>query len=263
MKPRRQTPLVLMLVAVALVAGVAAESVSHPTSAVVASASPCGGNQPRPAQPPWPQCRWSTPSGAAQEVHVSYNPSGQPGYLDTSRVMARITAALASWSNIRSPNGEGIRYVFDGITQESVSAAHGCPTNRPSTNIIAWTSFITDGTAATCPFGADTDPTNLTMNGFIIFLKDTPSCLLGTCQWWDQDSTRWMGTRYDLQTVVLHESGHGAGLFHTPDRNAVMWSTCCWPGAKRTLTADDTAALSYHYQRIVMAQPSCSAGSAA
>ncbi|MGH9135833.1 MAG: matrixin family metalloprotease [Acidimicrobiales bacterium] len=54
---------------------------------------------------------------------------------------------------------------------------------------------------------------------------------------------------YDLQTVILHENGHVAGLDHLPDCDAVMFGSLRSLETKRSLTDDDAVAISARYPR--------------
>jgi hypothetical protein len=52
---------------------------------------------------------------------------------------------------------------------------------------------------------------------------------------------------FDAMTVMLHENGHLAGLEHSPDCHAVMFSTLAPRETRRVLASDDVAAISGLY----------------
>jgi hypothetical protein len=51
--------------------------------------------------------------------------------------------------------------------------------------------------------------------------------------------------RYDLESVLLHENGHAAGLGHSSDANAVMYTY--YGGLRRDLHQDDIDGISSLY----------------
>ena len=53
------------------------------------------------------------------------------------------------------------------------------------------------------------------------------------------------GSGYDLQTVMLHEDGHVAGLGHSSLSSAVMYAY--YSGVRRVLTPDDMCGISTLY----------------
>lgn len=73
--------------------------------------------------------------------------------------------------------------------------------------------------------------------------------------WWDSRSDWWWDGEsdcnggYDLETTILHEMGHAAGLRHVSDPSAVMYGTqytCAYEGVsvvRRDFTAEDLAEL--------------------
>jgi hypothetical protein len=61
---------------------------------------------------------------------------------------------------------------------------------------------------------------------------------------WNTGCTAVSGS-FDLESVILHENGHVAGLGHSTDINAVMYPS--YQTARCTLAADDRAALAALY----------------
>jgi predicted Zn-dependent protease len=53
------------------------------------------------------------------------------------------------------------------------------------------------------------------------------------------------GSGYDLQSVLLHENGHVAGLDHSTDRSAVMYPS--YQTARCALADDDKAGIAALY----------------
>jgi hypothetical protein len=50
---------------------------------------------------------------------------------------------------------------------------------------------------------------------------------------------------FDLESVILHENGHVAGLGHSTDINAVMYPS--YQTARCSLAADDRAGMAHLY----------------
>ena len=63
--------------------------------------------------------------------------------------------------------------------------------------------------------------------------------------WADDTTDTTVDADFDFFTVALHELGHSLGLGHSLDKTSVMYKY--YSGARRTLTADDTAGIQAIY----------------
>jgi hypothetical protein len=73
---------------------------------------------------------------------------------------------------------------------------------------------------------------------------DEADMAINTSFTWNLGCTQIAGS-FDLQTVLLHENGHVAGLGHSSDVNAVMYPS--YQTARCSLGADDRAGLASLY----------------
>jgi hypothetical protein len=177
----------------------------------------------------WAQWGWAW-SDAELPVPVAYNPAGAPDFVAPDS----ITNALAAWS---SAPGSRFTFRYAGITDRNASLSAAGPDGE---NVIAWQAL--DCTTA-CVLAVTTR--EVTHESDLI-LNSNPAAGLG--------NGGLDANIVDTKTVILHETGHMAGLEHscpplgpcTPDEaNAVMYFA--YRGVKRALTADDIAGISAIY----------------
>jgi len=162
--------------------------------------------------------RWDSSS---IPVSVKYNSTGAPAGQD---VVAMIQANIGVWNSVTG----------------AFSFAYGGSSS---------------GNTGTCATTIGTDGLNT------IEFKSLPGTTLGqTCTVWkssqgdkliefdmelEDDASIW--SQYDLQSTILHELGHAAGLGHSADHDSVMFPSLGAGAQKRTLKADDTAGLQAAY----------------
>jgi hypothetical protein len=156
----------------------------------------------------------------------SYNPAGEPVASQQALVDAEQT-----WSSVP---GSSFRYRFGGTTTRCPSSVGVCgPPSLDGFNDVGWGPlplFVLGLTVST--FRTDTGAgleSDVALNSLAAaaFRND--------------------GTDIDVETVLLHEDGHVAGLDHTPDPAAVMNAT--YHGVNRSLTTTDADALRFLYPR--------------
>ncbi len=159
-------------------------------------------------------------------VVVAYNPDGAPAGLTA----APVANALKSWSDVP---GSRFRFEYEGVTdaQAGTHASH-----FDGANVISWMDL---DCGAGCVLGVTSKVDDL--HEIDIVLNSSPLARIG-------DGGN--GT-LDLETVVLHEAGHMAGLEHScqpllgactqAQGEAIMFFR--YRGIHRTLGADDIAGL--------------------
>lgn len=154
----------------------------------------------------------------------SYNAAGKPASL--SGEFAAIQAAAATWSSAGANFAFGSGSTGSGDTGACSSAADG-------TNTIGWQQQSGSILAVTCSLYSGTRETEFDM-------RISPSWT------WTTGST---GVQVDVQSVVLHELGHAAGLGHSSDASAVMYASYTAGSLKRALAQDDINGLLAIYGR--------------
>jgi hypothetical protein len=177
----------------------------------------------------WAQWGWAW-SDAELPVPVAYNPSGAPNFVAPDS----ITAALEAWSSV---TGSRFAFRYAGVTDQTASLGESGPDGD---NVIAWTPL---DCSTACVLAVTTR--EVTHESDLI-LNSSPAAGLGNG---GVDAQV-----VDAETVILHETGHMAGLEHscpplgpcTPaEADAVMYFA--YRGVKRALTADDIAGISAIY----------------
>ena len=162
-------------------------------------------------------------------VTQSYNPDGDP---TGGAALAAVQRAEQTWSAVP---GATFRFAFDGTTTRCPSLIFSCPggPTLDGHNDIGWLPLPDSIIGLTVTV---LDPFTGAALESDVALSSTPLAPFG----WFTD-----GQDIDVETVVLHEDGHLAGLGHSTDPNAVMYGF--YTGVKRVLTAAETEGLVFLY----------------
>ena len=158
----------------------------------------------------------------------SYNPTGDP---TGGAALVAMQHAELTWSMV---SGATFRYEFGGTTSRCPSLSFYCPGGfaLDGHNDVGWAP-LPPGI-----LGVTTTAFNLS-TGAAIESDVMFSSTAAPFGWFTN------GQDYDVESVMLHEFGHLAGLAHSPDPNAVMFAV--YTGVKRVLTAAETDGLAFLY----------------
>ena len=175
----------------------------------------------------WAQWSWLW-DASELPVPVAYNPTDAPPLVGPSAV----TSALTQWSTVP---GSSFAYKWAGFTDHTASMAESGPDGE---NVISWESL---DCSAGCVLGVTSKET-VHESGLV--LNSNPLALMG-------DGSDAGGGTADAASVILHETGHMAGLAHScaapfapcteAETDAVMYYQ--YRGVRRKLTADDMAGM--------------------
>ena len=172
----------------------------------------------------WAQWSWLW-DDSELPVPVAYNPTDAPPTVGPSAV----TSALTQWSTVA---GSRFAYRWAGFTDHTASLGTSGPDGE---NVISWQSL---DCSKGCVLGVTSKET---VHESDLVLNSNPLALMG-------DGT---GGTADAASVILHETGHMAGLAHScaapfapctqAETDAVMYYQ--YRGVRRKLTADDMAGM--------------------
>jgi hypothetical protein len=179
----------------------------------------------RPAPAP-PQPSAFTFNGLVWEalpVVQNYNPAGEA----VAGAGSIVTATQATWSSVP---GSTYRISSGGTTSRCPSLVKECrgPQAFDGFNDVGWTRLSGSVLGVTW-FSTAIDEADMAINQRFA---------------WSTGCTQVPGS-FDLQTVVLHENGHVAGLGHSSDPNAVMFAS--YQTARCALSQDDVNGLATLY----------------
>ena len=148
-------------------------------------------------------------------VVQNYNPAGQ-------RVSAQsaLTGTYGPWSSV---SGSNFRIQGGGTTTRCPSLVKECPGAQRNDrfNDVGWARLAGGTLGVTWSTPGGIDEADMAIN---------------TRYAWSLGCTQ-QGSAYDLQSVLLHENGHVAGLDHSTDRTAVMYPS--YQTARCALAQDD------------------------
>lgn len=153
-----------------------------------------------------------------------YNPSGDP---TGGAARSALTSTQATWTNVASSEftlGDG------GNTTRCPSLVRQCSRRQvyDGFNDVGWADL--GRCRATCTLGVTWYSTS----------TDEADMALNTRANWRTD-----GGNIDVETVLLHENGHVAGLGHSDVQAAVMYAY--YQGVRRSLQQDDVNGISALY----------------
>lgn len=202
-------------------AGPAIQPGSPASAATSASAHPCS-SPPQPGQLRWPQFFDGT---ANPVVPLLYNPAGDP----TGMGATALSSDAGIWS---AAPGATYREAYGGTTSSTGGLGHP--------NVVYWPN--------PWPYGNPGEILGVTTTFF-----DRLTCDILHADVAINDAFQWSTAAagaapgFDLESVLLHELGHVAGLGHSPDPHAVMYSFIASGEVKRQLQQADIFAVDEVY----------------
>jgi hypothetical protein len=169
----------------------------------------------RPVKPPWAgggggpnggggggEAYFYTGLEWSNAVTQSYNPANEPLGLNA---LAHLQSTQSTWSQV---SGSTYRIGYGGSTSRCPSLVRECPGPQvgDDNQDVAWLGL--GGSTLGVTWYTTSDPeADMALN--------TRFAWKGTC-----NSS---GNGYDVETVLLHENGHVAGLDHAPRTDSVMY----------------------------------------
>lgn len=174
---------------------------------------------------------WRKWAAGDQPVAVHYNPASEPTGIDGHALMVD---AMAIWSAVP---GSTFRFV-DGGTTSAVYDGRCGRQEQDGVNSVAFTEKLGLGVlGATCGvLGEDGDGETQEIDGVPRILEFDMQFSASVA--WSTAATTPEGA-WDLPSNMLHEFGHGLGLTHTVNPDAVMSATLPPGVQRRTLRLDD------------------------
>ena len=162
-----------------------------------------------------------------QSATVNYNSAGSPVGSDP----AALLAALQTWTDVPTST---FAYAYGGTTSRCPSLYDGCPGPQvfDGFNDVGWAA-LPGGVLGVATYGIGIDEMD------IIIDNDTFA--------WHTGGLPVPAGMFDLETVNLHELGHGLGLSHSGTSGAVMYPSVGAGQAKRVLHQDDMDGVSFIY----------------
>jgi hypothetical protein len=164
----------------------------------------------------------------ALPVTVNYNSTGAP----VGGALAALLAPLQTWTD--EPTSE-FAFVYGGTTSRCPSLYDGCPGDQvfDGYNDVGWDDIPSAGVLGVCWYGLVTDEMDIVIDS-------------ANFTWHTGDLPVPAGL-FDLETVNLHELGHGVGLGHSDVPDGVMYPSVSAGQAKRVLHQDEIDGLSSLY----------------
>ncbi len=163
------------------------------------------------------------------QVDVNYNDQGMPSYLLNSR--QTLDTAMDTWTQVASST---FAYHDHGTTTRCPSLVKECPGRQyfDGNNDIGWLNIKDPSVLGVTWYGTQTDEFDMVLDN-------------QNFTWYIGDPNGISDGQYDAQTVWLHELGHGLGLGHSDDPNAVMYAY--YQGVRRDLRQDDVNGITALY----------------
>jgi hypothetical protein len=162
-------------------------------------------------------------------VWVNYNGSGRPSYLSESTARNQLTQAMQTWTDVATSS---FAFADGGDTIRCPSLVKECPGRQffDGYNDVGWIDI--------------SDPSVLGVTWYSTTIDEFDMAIDNRNFTWSTTCTNVSG-QFDLQTVYLHELGHGLGLGHSSDTQAVMYAY--YTGAHCQLAQDDVDGVSALY----------------
>ena len=180
----------------------------------------------KPPAPQEPQSNSYSFTGLYWDTHQvtqNYNPAGSPP-IDAQ---SALTNTHPDWSTVQ---GADFQIGFGGITDRCPSLVRECagPQRNDDLNDVGW-ARLQNGTLGVTWSTSGRDEADMAINTRYV---------------WNTGCRAQPGA-FDLESVILHENGHVAGLDHSSDINAVMYPS--YQTARCDLAQDDKNGLAALY----------------
>jgi len=155
-----------------------------------------------------------------------YNPKGDP---TGGAALSALLNTHATWTEVASSS---FAFSYGGTTNRCPSLVNECPGPQAydDHNDVAWVKLSGCCTLAVTWFSTSRDEADMGINTRFKWSSGVPTPT----------------GRYDLESVLLHENGHVAGLGHSADTSAVMYAY--YGGVRRELHQDDIDGISFLYR---------------
>lgn len=165
------------------------------------------------------------------KVDVRYNPKGVPGNYPATDYKNALVAVQSTWTNIPSS-----KFVFNyaGETGKCPSLVRECKGRQTfdGNNDVGWLDIHEPGVLGVTWYGTSIDEFDMVLDN-------------ADYTWYLGDPAVIPSSVIDVETVWLHEFGHGAGLAHSDVSGAVMEPY--YDGVRRVLHQDDIDGISFLY----------------
>ena len=156
---------------------------------------------------------------------VNYSGAGAP----VGGALGALQAALQTWTDAPTSS---FAYAYGGTTSRCPSLYSGCPGSFDGNNDVGWAD-LPGGVLGIATYGLGIDEMDIVIdNGSFVWHTGPLPVPPGS---------------FDLETVNLHELGHGLGLSHSGVGGAVMYPSVGAGQAKRVLHQDDVDGVSFLY----------------
>jgi hypothetical protein len=168
---------------------------------------------------------FSDASSGNDFVMQYYNPKGDA---TGGAALGALLSTHATWTEVPSSS---FAFSYGGTTNRCPSLVNECP-GPPAfdaRNDVGWLKLSGCCTLAVTWFNTTRDEADMGINTRFKWSTGIPI----------------PAGRYDLESVLLHENGHVAGLGHSADTNAVMYAY--YGGLRRELHQDDIDGISFLY----------------
>jgi len=168
---------------------------------------------------------YSDGNAANDFVTQYYNPKGDP---TGGAGLSALRNTHSAWTDVPTSS---FAFSYGGTTNRCPSLVNECP--GPQTydnkNDVGWVKLSGCCTLAVTWFSTTRDEADMGINARFNWSTSDPA----------------PAGRYDLESVLLHENGHVAGLGHSADTSAVMYAY--YSGLRRVLSQDDIDGITFLY----------------
>lgn len=170
----------------------------------------------------------------SRSVPWKYNSAGKPAGLDGDAAAA--TSAAATWS------AAPVDFAFAGGGTTTLGTGACSGAGIDGTNTVGWAEQSGSVLAVTCTWYTQSGNPH-TATEFDMQIDP------------DWNWTTGSSVGVDLQSVLLHEFGHAAGLGHSAQGSAVMYATYSTGTTRRQLTPDDISGAQAIYGAVAAPTP--------